>query len=62
VYQKPFTSVDLSVSKELYDGWKLNVRAANMLNAARERYYSEDAPFSITTRGTTYSVSISKSW
>ncbi|MBL9117576.1 MAG: TonB-dependent receptor [Verrucomicrobiaceae bacterium] len=62
VYQKPFTTLDASLTKELWDGWKINLRASNLLNSQRERVYPGEVPFSIVTRGTTYSIGISKQW
>jgi outer membrane receptor protein involved in Fe transport len=62
VYQRPYTSLDLSVSKDLFDGWKLNVRASNLLNSARERFYPNEIPASVLKFGTVYSIGISKEW
>ncbi len=62
VYQRTYTSLDVSVSKELFDGWKLNVRASNLLNSARERYYPNDVPASVLKFGTVYSIGLSKEW
>lgn len=62
VYQRTYTSLDVSVSKDLFDGWKLNLRASNLLNSARERYYPNDVPASVLKFGTVYSIGLSKEW
>lgn len=62
VFQKPYTSLDASLSKELWDGWKLSLRASNLLDSARERTYPGEVPYSIITKGTTYSIGLSKQW
>lgn len=62
VYQRTYTSLDVSVTKNLFDGWKLNLRASNLLNSARERYYPNDIPASVLKFGTVYTVGLSKEW
>jgi outer membrane receptor protein involved in Fe transport len=62
VYQRPYTSLDASLTKELWDDWKINLRVSNLLNSRRERYYPNDLPASDLISGTTYSIGLSKEW
>lgn len=62
IYQKPFTSVDLSISKKLSQNWSLNFRATNLLNEPRQRVFEGGLPFSVTQVGTGYSLGLSGKW
>jgi len=62
VYQRTFTSLDMNLSKEIYDGWKVSLRVSNLLNSKRERYYPSNLPASVVEKGTVYSIGISKDW
>ena len=62
VFQRPFTSVDLYLSKRVSKNWELNFRASNLLDSARQREYASGVPYSITRNGTTYSFGISGKW
>ena len=62
VFQRPFTSVDMYLSKKVSENWELSFRASNLLDAARQREYASGVPYSITQNGTTYSFGISGKW
>jgi outer membrane receptor protein involved in Fe transport len=62
VFQRPFTSVDLYLSKKISENWELNFRAANLLDAVRQREYASGVPYSITQNGVTYSFGLSGKW
>lgn len=62
VYQRTYTSLDLNLSKEIWDGWKVGFRVSNLLNSRRERYYPGNLPQSVVTQGTIYTISLSKDW
>lgn len=62
IYQRPFTSLDVSFTKKLNETWSLNFRASNLLNEKRERYFLGNHPFAVTQSGTGYSFGISGKW
>lgn len=62
VFQKPFTSLDLTLSKQISKNWKVTFRAENLANAKLERRYSNGAIDEIVRAGTKYSIGFSADW
>ncbi len=62
VFQRPFTSVDMYLSKKISQNWELTFRASNLLDSVRQREYASGVPYSVTRNGTTYSFGISGKW
>lgn len=63
IIQKPFTSLDFTLSKKLSDTFKISFKASNLINSLMERVYETDSKvFRVTQSGTTYSVSVSGEW
>jgi len=62
IYQRPFTSVDLNITKKLSEHWSLNFRATNLLNEPRQRVFDGGLPFAVTQVGTGYSLGLSGKW
>lgn len=62
VSQRPFSTLDFTLSKKLTDNLKVTLRASNLLNEPRSRVYSSGAIFSKERAGVDYSVSVSGEW
>jgi outer membrane receptor protein involved in Fe transport len=66
VFQETFTSVDVSLSKEVADGWKLGFRINNLLNQPIRRVYRDGrgvvGAFDTRLDGITYSLALSRAW
>lgn len=62
IYQRPFTSLDLNLSKKLNERWTLNFRATNLLNEPRQRVFDGGLPFAVTYNGTGYSLGLTGKW
>lgn len=66
VFQEAFTSLDLSVSKELINGWKLGFRVSNLLNTELRRVYRDQGgtvgAYDTRFDGTNYSLGLSHNW
>jgi hypothetical protein len=66
VFQETFTSVDVSLSKEVADGWKLGFRINNLLNQPIRRVYRDGrgvvGSFDTRVDGITYSLALSRAW
>jgi hypothetical protein len=65
--QLPAPSLDVSLSKNFKSGWKITIRAENLLDPEHENVWqSEHIPTVATAesykKGVTYSVSVSKKW
>jgi TonB-dependent receptor len=62
VYQRPVTSLDFLLSKEINDHWKVSFKAGNLLDSARSRRYPDNSIFEEYRTGRTYSFAVSAEW
>lgn len=64
IFQEPYTTLDLGISKRLFDGCKLSLRASNVTNQVIRRVYnnSQRPVFSERSPGINYSVSLAFDW
>ena len=63
IYQRPLTTVDAYLSKEILPGWELSFRVSNLTDATRKREFGESQiPYSVINSGTTYSLGITGKW
>lgn len=66
IFQEAYTSLDLSMSKEIVGGWKLGFRISNLLNAQIRRVYRDQrgtvGAFDTRLDGTNYSLGLSHNW
>ncbi|MDH4475609.1 MAG: TonB-dependent receptor [Verrucomicrobiaceae bacterium] len=63
IFQRPLTTVDAYLSKEILPGWELSFRVSNLTDAIRKREFGESQiPYSVISSGTTYSLGITGKW
>ena len=64
IFQEPYTTLDLGISKRLFKGCKLSFRAANVTNQTIRRVYNnaQKPVFSERSPGINYSLSLAFDW
>lgn len=66
VFQEAYTSLDISLSKEIADGWKFGFRINNVLNQSIRRVYRDSGgvvgAFDTRLDGISYSLALSRTW
>jgi len=64
IFQKPFTTLDFALSKQLSKNCKLTFRAVNLLNPRIDRFYNNKGRplFSSREMGINYSLSLNMDW
>jgi hypothetical protein len=64
IFERPSASLDLNVTKEIFEHWKLKFSAKNLLNDGTDRFY--DTPtkdlYDYSTSGREYSIGLSADW
>ena len=63
IFQRPLTTVDAYLSKEILPGWELSIRVSNLTDATRKREFGQtQIPYTVINSGTTYSLGITGKW
>lgn len=64
IFQEPYTTLDLGISKRIFEGCKLSFRATNVTNQVIRRFYNnaQRPVFSERSPGINYSVSLAFDW
>lgn len=64
IFQEPYTTLDLGISKRLFEGCKLSFRASNVTNQVIRRVYNnpQKPVYSERSPGINYSLSLAFDW